>query len=96
MSFIVSEHALADLEDIWEYSSRSWGAEHANLYIDLIVLRFAWLAEHRGLWRRRQDLADGLFNWTEKSHVIYFSERANRIEIVRVLHGSMDPRSNLV
>lgn len=95
MKYQVSERAQTDLARIWKFSSNSWGDEHADLYIDLLILRFSWLIEHRGLWKSRAEIAEGLYSWPEKSHVIYFIYNLDRIKIVRVLHGHMDPESRL-
>ena len=95
MKIRVSHRARADLEEIWRYSSRNWGEEHADLFIDLLVMRFAWLTENRGLWRDRSDLGPSLFTYTEKSHVIYFMHSTASLKIARLLHVSMDPELRL-
>lgn len=92
MKFSISDRAQDDLAGIWDFSCRSWGHEHADLYIDLLVLRFAWLTENRGLWKSRPEIAEDLYSYPEKSHVIYFVESTDFVVIVRVLHGRMDPR----
>lgn len=95
MEILVSDRARLDLEEIWQFSSRNWGEEHADLYIDLLVMRFAWLTENRGLWRERPDLGKRLYSCRVKSHVIYFQHSRGDLRIVRLLHVSMDPPSRL-
>jgi toxin ParE1/3/4 len=95
MKFSISNRAQEDLVGIWKFSARAWGDEHADLYIDLLVLRFSWLTEHRGLWWERSEISSGLYCYREKSHVIYFKGAGELIEIVRVLHKHMDPALNL-
>ena len=91
MNFRISNEAQLDLELIWNYTSETWGNKQADLYIDLIMLRFVWLTENKGLWRPRPDIQAGVFSCVEKSHDIFFSETPEGVNILRVLHGRMDP-----
>ena len=95
MQLLVSQRAREDLVDIWRYTSSHWGEEHADLYIDLLVMRFSWLAQHKGLWRERADLGSGVYSYLEQSHAIYFLNSEGRMQIVRILHKSMDPALHL-
>lgn len=91
MKFRVTQAARGDLEQIWRYTAERWGREQADLYIDRLVLRFAWLAANPGLWRARPEVGVGICSWVETSHVIFFSSKSTVINILRVLHGHMDP-----
>lgn len=95
MKVSISNRAQEDLVGIWEFSARAWGNEHADLYIDLLVLRFSWLTENQDLWRERTEISPRLYCYQEKSHVIYFKSAGELIEIIRVLHKHMDPALNL-
>jgi len=95
MKFRITTPARIDLESIWDFTDQYWGEAQADLYIDLLMIRFAWLLENKGLWLSRPDIQDGLYSYTEKSHVIYFSECSGNIDILRVLHGRMDPELHL-
>ena len=90
MSFRISSEASDDLVSIWKYTLENRGAEHADLYIDALMLRFVWLTGKAKLWRPRGDIKKGVFSCVEKSHVIFFSEGPEGIDILRVLHGRMD------
>ena len=95
MKIHISRSAREDLEDIWLYSYQHWGARHADLYIDLLVLRFTWLMQNRSLWQERRDLSEGLYCYREKSHVIYFTQSKSSMKIVRLLHKKTDPALHL-
>jgi len=94
----LSGRAEADLTEIWFYSAEQWSLEQADQYIDALVSRFEWLCANPSLWKARPDIADGLYSYQQQSHLIYF--RINQvapqvIEIVRVLHGRMDPSKHV-
>jgi toxin ParE1/3/4 len=60
--------------------------------------RFVWLCESPSLWMPRQHIAKGLYAYPQQSHVIYFKkddDTPDVIEIVRVLHGRMEPASRV-
>jgi toxin ParE1/3/4 len=90
----LSVRAEADLADIWVYSAEQWNLEQADQYIDALLSRFDWLCNNPPLWKPRPDIAEGLYSYPQQSHVIYFrapSDPRGLIEIVRVLHGRMEP-----
>ena len=98
MTYRLSARAEADLSDIWTFSAKQWGIDQADRYIDALLLRFSWLLENQMLWKVRQDIADGIHCYPEQSHVVYFRPfRSDQggIEILRVLHGRMDPSAHL-
>lgn len=95
MKFRVTQAARSDLEQIWRYTAERWGPEQADLYIDRLVLRFAWLAANPGLWQARPEVGVGICSRVETSHVIFFSATSSAINILRVLHGRMDPEGRV-
>lgn len=90
MKYVVSSAACSDLLSIWASSADRWDEEQADLYIDAITVRFAWLTRNAGLWHERPELGPGLCSYPEKSHVIIFREADGNLQIIRVLHASMD------
>ena len=94
MIYRLSSRAEADLAEIWVYSAGQWNIEQADRYVDALVGRFDWLCDNSSLWKPRPDIAEGLYSYPQQSHVIYFRAHSDEpavIEIVRVLHGRMEP-----
>ncbi len=91
----VAAAAVADLRDIARYSERTWGIAQARRYLDGIRARFARLRERPQLGSRREELGPGLRSVMSGRHIIFYMDAADRIEIVRVLHASMDVRRHL-
>ncbi len=91
MKYLVSLSARGDLLSIWRYSADRWDEEQADLYVDAIVVRFAWLTRNPGLWPWREELGADLCSYPERSHVIFCRRRRPHLQILRVLHAAMDP-----
>jgi toxin ParE1/3/4 len=90
----LSSRAEADPAEIWVYSAEQWTLDQADRYVDALVSRFDWLCDNPLLWKARPDIADGLYSYPQQSHAIYFRAHGDMlrlIEIVRVLHGRMEP-----
>lgn len=89
-----SPMAQADLDGIWEYSAAHWGPDQADSYTD--VLRDACQAlaggERQG---RAVDIRPGYLKYAVGTHMVYFREQADRLEIIRILHQRQDVTRNL-
>jgi len=90
----LSAKAQADPAGIWVHSAERWNYEQADQYLDAMMGRFDWLRDNMSLWKPRPDLGKGLYSYPQQSHVIFFRAQGDPpglIEIVRVLHGRMEP-----
>ncbi len=95
MKFKLTNKAKSDLEDIWNYTNKTWGPDQADTYIDTLHARFLWLTRNTSLWRQRDDVLEGLYSYYESRHIILFRQYNKGIEIVRILHGRMDMQRHL-
>lgn len=95
MKFKLSLKASSDLADIWHFSSKTWGHEQADRYIDALHYRLIWLTRNSSAWKRRDDIHEGLYGCNEGRHVIFFRRYDEGIEIVRILHDRMDIQRHL-
>jgi toxin ParE1/3/4 len=86
--------AISDIEAIWEYSAENWGPDQADRYTDEI--RDACYALAAG-WKmgRSVDVRPGYLKYGSGSHVIYFRETPEQLEVIRVLHGKQDVERHL-
>lgn len=88
-SLTFSPAAEADLEKIWDYSAENWGPDQADRYTDEIrdACQMAASGEKRG---RLVDVRPGYLKISSGSHMVYFHEEGDRLEIIRILHGKQD------
>jgi toxin ParE1/3/4 len=82
--------ALSDLRSIREYTFEKWGAAQERFYLDGLWAKFEEILEQPTKWRTRPDLFVGCQIASQGRHVILFRIRDSVLQIVRILHSSMD------
>ena len=97
MNYKISQKVFEDLENIWLYAVETWSVQYADRYYNLIFDEFEFLAKNPlsgkdyGFIRRN-------YRCTKvKSHLIFYKYKAGekQIEIVRILHQSLDVEDRL-
>ncbi|MDI7776408.1 type II toxin-antitoxin system RelE/ParE family toxin [Asticcacaulis sp. EMRT-3] len=90
----LSQRAVADLKDIWRYSFKNWGQAQANNYYTDLLASVENLAAglRKGLPVPERD---GYLKATSGSHLIFYRTSDDDIEVIRILHQSMDERRHL-
>lgn len=87
----LTEKAKSDLKNIARFTQKRWGQDQRNKYLTLLDRSFHQLAEKPSIGRDCSEIKLGYKKFPAGSHVIYFrSKSASLIEIVRILHESMD------
>jgi toxin ParE1/3/4 len=83
--------ARKDILAIKSWTTRSFGPIQAVAYVRQIKAAMLLISENPGLARDASDLRRGLFKTLAGSHTMYFHIRDGNIDVLRVLHGKMDP-----
>jgi toxin ParE1/3/4 len=98
VSFIISNEAADDIENIWLYTIDTWSQEQADRYYNLLTDAFEVLSENPNSGREISQIRLGYRMKRMTSHYIFYRLLANKIdiEIVRVLHVSMDIENRLL
>lgn len=92
-TYRLSPLAEADLEEIWLYTLQYWSIEQADSYHRDLVATFEGLAN--GTKRGRQSVLPDYQKCLCGSHVMYFLDYANRVDIIRILHQRQDAELHL-
>jgi toxin ParE1/3/4 len=93
---IFSPAAQADLEEIWDYTERVWGAARAERYILSIRDACDALAHGRLQGRPADGIRPGYHRLAVGSHLLFYKRTDQaRFEIIRVLHRRMDIATRL-
>ena len=95
-SFRFSRLAEADLINIGEYTTRTWGEEQAARYLDKLEACCRGLAENPNLGLKSDDVHPGLLRMKQGKHVLFFRREAAGILISRILHERMLPEKQLI
>ena len=88
--YILSSRADSDLEEIWDYTDRTWGRIQAHTYLTQLESRMIALAHHPTAGRKRYDLPGTPMSYHEGRHIIFYRPASEGIEVLRVLHDAMD------
>jgi len=92
MTLDLTAAALSDLRSIRAYTLETWGEEQEEKYLNEMWDKFEEIMRNPGHGRLRNDLFPGCRLASHGKHVILFRFEGKILEIVRVLHGSMDFR----
>jgi toxin ParE1/3/4 len=90
LKIIFLEAALQDLEEIWLYTFNTWSQEQADRYHSLIVIEIDFLASKPESEKILDHIRKGYRSSKVKSHYIFYRVTTTEIEVVRIMHESMD------
>lgn len=91
----VSPAAARDLRGIHRYTLEQWGSRQWHLDLDRLDNLFEQLRDNPALGSNRDEVRIGLRSIPVGAHIVWYHNRDDDLEIVRVLHGAMDPDTRL-
>ena len=91
-----SNKAVEDLSTIWNYTFDIWSEIQADLYYEMLINSCQEIAKNPSLGKNYEEITKNLFGYRASKHVIFYRIISNEeIEIVRILHGSMDLKNRV-
>ncbi|MCP4273964.1 MAG: type II toxin-antitoxin system RelE/ParE family toxin [Gammaproteobacteria bacterium] len=93
--YILSREAQSSLKEIQIYSAKTFGKERTKQYLASIRKRMKVLSENPSLGIVREDLKVGYHSDFIGSHTIYYRIQSTHIDVIDVLHQSMDPSKHI-
>lgn len=95
-NYRISKKAIIDLEKIWLYTYKKWSLEQADRYHFLIIDEIEFISSNYDLSRKIDYIRQNYRVSKVKSHLVFFRLADDGvIEIVRILHQSMDIKNRL-
>ncbi len=88
--YVLSPQAQADLDEIWDHSAAHWGDDQAEAYARQIQAAIEMIAKTSRRGRPCDDIRPGYFKLAVGSHVLFYRQIGEIIDIVRILHQRMD------
>lgn len=87
---IVSDEALRDLSDIWEFIAAD-NIDAADRQIDVLEAAFERLCDRPHIGHVRPEVSDNSIRfWRVKSYLVAYQPDHKPLSIVRILHGARD------
>ncbi len=93
--YILSTEAQNSLRKIQIYSTKNFSKERTRQYLTDIRKRMKALAENPSRGIIREDLKVGYHSDFIGSHTIYYKIQSTHIDVIDVLHQSMDPTKHI-
>ncbi len=94
-SLVIKPLAESDLIDVWLYSFDKWGEAQAGRYLKVLNVQMVKLLTHPLLGRSRESLRLGYRSLQIERHLVFYRVSEAEVEIVRVLHVSIEPELHL-
>jgi toxin ParE1/3/4 len=89
-AYVLSPRARRDLEEIWNYTADRWGEDQADRYVLRLHRAIETIANDPSKGRSCDHLRAGYRRYSAAAHLLFFRAASDGIEVVRVLHQSMD------
>ena len=95
--FKLTNNAVKDLSDIWNYTFDTWSESQADKYYKLLLNACAAIAKQPNQGRVYEEIYTGLKGEKISKHIIFYRIMADQsIEIERILHERMDLKKKLL
>jgi len=93
--YVLSRAAQESLIDIKTYSTKTFGKKRTTIYLKSLRDRMKDLSESPLAGLSRDEIKKGYFSYYEGSHTIYYRITKTHIDIIDILHQSMEPSLHL-
>ena len=93
--FLLSPQALKSLEQISDYTLENYGQQQKKAYLKMLRDRMREAAKNPDKGQERSEIKNGYHSIRAEKHHIYYRVRDTHIEIIDVLHQSMEPKLHI-
>jgi len=93
---IFRQEAIADLNNIWDYTFEKWSENQADMYYGTIKIACEEIGKNRIIGKTYSGISSSLLGLKSGKHIIFYhiiSE--DEIEVIRILHERMDLKNKL-
>lgn len=96
LKFYLSNKAVEDLNDIWDYTVKTWSENQAEIYYSLLMDSCQALANKSSQGKSYDVVEKNVLGFKTGEHIIFYQiVSLKEIEVVRILHGMMDMKNHL-
>ncbi len=93
----LTNKAVEDLSNTWNYTYENWGEEQADKYYTVLLNFCETLAGHPSVGKKYDEVTLGILGCKVNQHVIFYkATAAKEIEVIRILHSRMDLKTRLL
>ena len=95
-NYILTNKAVDDLSEIWDYTYDVWSEKQADKYYKMLIEYCQELAVKPSLGKNYNEVDNDIFGFKASHHIIFYKKlKEDQIQIVRILHHRMDLKSRI-
>ena len=95
--YSLTNKAVEDLSEIWNYTFDYWSERQADIYYQLILENCQEIADKPDIGKNYEGIKNRLFGHRVGRHIIFYRKvNVNEVEITRILHEQMDLKSRIL
>lgn len=95
--FHLTNKAVSDLTEIWNYSFEHWSEQQADNYYEFLIENCVEIANNPELGKNYNGITENLLGIRANRHIIFYRILSKeQVEITRILHGRMDLRDKIL
>lgn len=95
-TFYISNKAVEDLNDIWDYTVKTWSLNQAEIYYSLLMDSCQELANKPSQDKSYDVVEKNVLGFKTGEHIIFYQiVSLKEIEVVRILHVMMDMKNHI-
>jgi toxin ParE1/3/4 len=96
LKLYLSNKAVEDLNDIWDYTVKTWSENQAEIYYSLLMDFCLELANKPSQGKSYDVVEKNVLGFKTGEHIIFYQiVSLKEIEVVRILHGMMDMKNHI-
>jgi len=94
--YILSPQAQKRLKQIRDYTLKNYGEKQKRVYMKMLRDKMRQAAQNpKKEGKSRDDIKTGYYSARAEKHYIYYRIRSTYIDIIDVLHESMEPQRHI-
>lgn len=90
-NYFLTNKAIDDLSDIWNYTLETWSENQADKYYWLLLDTFQEIADGKIIGKKYLEIDNQILGIRAGQHIIFYNNNQyEEIHVLRILHSSMD------
>ncbi len=96
-NYVLTNKAVADLADIWNYTFYNWSEQQADTYYQMLLYNCQEIGNNPSFGKNYEGVIQNLFGYKTGRHIIFYRKiDQEKIEITRILHTQMDLKNRIM
>lgn len=94
--YFLTNKAVEDLSEIWDYTYEVWSESQADKYYELLIDSFAEISKNSGIGKNYDEIDRTILGLQVGKHIVFYRlAKSTEIEILRILHQRMDLKARI-